>query len=123
MVQTMAKLKVQIMVRFPRFVPVVRLTDESSWFWNDLPLPWIVVRLAELVKNKALRQRVSSRGLHDFLGFDGKILLSTVMEDEILDELTPNKGKLRSYGKLYEIEKNAEALAEAWIQIKHACNA
>jgi len=35
-------------------------------------------------------QSVSSRGLHDFLGFDGKILLSTVMEDELLDALTPN---------------------------------
>jgi len=85
----MSKLKVRIKARFPRFVPVVRLTDKSSWFWNDLPLPWIVVRLAELVKDKALMQRVSSCGLHDFLGFDGKILLSTVMEDELLDALTP----------------------------------
>jgi hypothetical protein len=86
----MSKLKVRIKVRFPRFIPVIRLTDERSWFWNDLPLPWIVVRLAELVKNKALMQSLSARGLHDFLGFDGKILLSTVMEDELLDELTPN---------------------------------
>jgi len=86
----MSKLKVRIRVRFPRFVPVVRLTDENSWFWDELPLPWIVVRLAELIKNKALMQRASSRGLHDFLGFDGKILLSTVMEDELLDELTPD---------------------------------
>jgi len=85
----MSKLKVRIKARFPRFIPVFRLTDKSSWFWNDLPLPWIVVRLAELIKNKALMQRVSSCGLHDFLGFDGKILLSTVMEDELLDELKP----------------------------------
>lgn len=35
-------------------------------------------------------QGVLSRGLHDFLGYDGKILLSTVMEDELLDELTPD---------------------------------
>jgi len=84
----MFKLKVGIKVRLPRFIPVVRLSDKSSWFWDDLPLPWIVVRLAELVKNKALMQRASSRGLHGFLGFDGKILLSTVMEDELLDELT-----------------------------------
>ena len=88
--QTISKLKVRIKVRFPRFIPVVRLTDDSSWFWKDLPLPWIVVRLAELVKDKALMQRVSSHGLHDFLGFDGKVLLSTVMEDELLDELKPN---------------------------------
>jgi len=86
-IQTMPKLRARIKVRFPKFIPVVRLTEKSSWFWNDLPLPWIVVRLAELVKNKALMQRVSSRGLHGFLGFNGKILLSTVMEDELLDEL------------------------------------
>jgi len=47
--------------------------------------------LAELVKNESLMKEVSSRGLHDFLGFDGKILLSTVMEDELLDKLTPNE--------------------------------
>jgi len=84
-------LKLRVKVRLPRFVPVVRLIDERSWFWDEIPpLPWIVVRLAELVKDKALMQSVSSRGLHDFLGFDGKILLSTVMEDELLDALTPD---------------------------------
>jgi len=88
-IEAMPELKVRTKVEFPRFVPVVRLTDERSWFWNDLPLPWIVVRLAELVKDKALMQSVSSRGLHEFLGFNGKILLSTVMEDELLDELMP----------------------------------
>jgi len=87
-IQDMPKLKVQTRIKFPRFTPVVSLIDKRSWFWDDLPLPWIIVRLAELVKNKALMERVSSKGLHDFLGFDGKILLSTVMEDELLDRLT-----------------------------------
>ena len=90
MIEAMPKLKVRMKIELPRFVPVIRLTDERSWFWDDFLLPWIVVRLAELVKDKALMQSVSSRGLHDFLGFDGKILLSTVMEDELLDALTPN---------------------------------
>jgi len=90
MIEAMPRLKARTKIELPRFVPVVRLTDERSWFWENLSLPWIVVRLAELVKDKALMQRVSSRGLHDFLGFDGKILLSTVMEDELLDALTPN---------------------------------
>lgn len=90
MIQAMPKLKVQTKVKFPRFVPVISLTDRRSWFWDELPLPWIVVRLADLVKNKALMQGVVSRGLYDFLGFDGKIMLSTVMEDELLDELTPD---------------------------------
>ncbi len=42
----------------------------------------------KLVKNRNLAWKVSSQGLHDFLGFGGKILLSTVMEDELLDKLT-----------------------------------
>jgi hypothetical protein len=89
MIEAMPKLKIRAKIEFPRFVPVVRLTDERSWFWNGFPLPWVVVRLAELVKDKALMQSVSSHGLHGFLGFDGKILLSTVMEDKLLDALTP----------------------------------
>jgi len=80
MIEAILKLKVRTKVELPRFVPVVRLNDERSWFWDDLPLPWIVVRLAELVKDKVLMQSVSPRGLYDFLGFDGKILLSTMME-------------------------------------------
>jgi len=63
-IQTMLKLRVKTKVRLPRFVPVIRLIDERSWFWDEIPpLPWIVVRLAELIKDKALMQKVSSRGL------------------------------------------------------------
>jgi len=86
----MPRLKIKEKIELPKFIPVVRLTDKKSWFWNDISLPWIIVRLAELIKDKALMQSISSRGLHDFLGFDGKILLSTVMEDELLDKLTPD---------------------------------
>ena len=75
-------------VSLPRFVPVVSLTDERTWFWHEIQHAWIIARMAELVKNKSLAWKVSSQGLHDFLGFEGKILLSTVMEDELLDKLT-----------------------------------
>jgi len=106
----MPKIKVRNKVELPRFVPVIRLTDERSWFWNDLPLPWIVVRLAELVKDKALMQSASSCGLHDFLGFDGKILLSTVMEDELLDGLTP-----KDYiGMINEIKPDATMTPDSY---------
>ena len=94
---TMPKLNIRNKIGLPKFIPVVHLTDERSWFWDDLPLPWIVVRLAELVKDKALMQRVSSHGLHDFLGFDGKILLSTVMEDELIDAPSRNHSLKRAF--------------------------
>jgi hypothetical protein len=109
-IQTMPKLKAQTKVKFQRFIPVISLTDKRSWFWDDLPLPWIVVRLADLVKDKALMQRVISRGLHDFLGFDGKILLSTVMEDELLDELTLGD----FLGMISEIRPNATMTPDSY---------
>lgn len=99
MIQTMPKVKVLTKVKFPRFVPIISLNDKRSWFWNDIHLPWIVVRLSEFVKNKTLIQRVVSRGLHEFLGFDGKILLSTVMEDELLDALMPSD-YIRTIGEI-----------------------
>jgi hypothetical protein len=113
MIEAMSKLKVRDKIDLPRFVPVVRLTDERSWFWDDLSLPWIVVRLAELVRDKALMQSVSSRGLHDFLGFNGKILLSTVMEDELLDELTP-KGYI---GMINDIRPDATMTPDSYTYI------
>ena len=82
-------------VNLPVFVPVVSLTDERTWFWREIQYPWVIVRMAELVRNKDLARKVSSQGLHDFLSFNGKILLSTVMEDELLDKLT-----LEDYAKL-----------------------
>jgi len=49
----------------------------------------IIVRLAELVTKPNLLSDVSREGLHDHLGFDGKIVLSTIMPDELIDELQP----------------------------------
>jgi len=80
--------KAQSDVSLPKFVPVVSLADERTWFWRDVQQPWIIVRMAELIKNKSLAWKIAAQGLHDFLGFEGKILLSTVMEDELLDKLT-----------------------------------
>jgi len=88
-IQDMPRLRVKSTTNLPTFVPVISLIDKKSWFWQDIPLRWVAVRLAELVKNRTLLQTVSSEGLHSFLGFEGDILLSTVMEDELLEKLAP----------------------------------
>jgi len=50
----------------------------------------IIVRLAELImRPNLLLSEVSRKGLHDHLGFDGRIVLSTIMPDELIDELQP----------------------------------
>lgn len=43
-------------------------------------------------------------------------------KDRPIIETAFSIGKLKPYGKLYEIEEHAKALAEAWSQIKQACN-
>jgi hypothetical protein len=87
--QGTTRLKVQTKLELPEFTPAISLTDRRSWFWPDLQIPWVAVRLGELVKSKSTMQGLISQGLHDFLGFEGKVLLSTVMEDELLDRLRP----------------------------------
>ena len=73
----------------PGFVPIVGVTDRRPWLWTDVQLPAIVVRLAELVVRPNLLSEVSREGLHNHLGFDGKIILSTIMPDELIDQLQP----------------------------------
>jgi hypothetical protein len=75
-------------VNFPRFVPEVDTTDQRSWFWKEgVQLPMIFVPLWQLLLNEDVLSKASCMGLHDYLGFDGKILLSTVMPDELIDKL------------------------------------
>jgi len=73
----------------PRFTPIISVIDRRSWFWDDFPLPALFVRLGEILTNKGLLNEVSKVGLHDYLGYDGKIALSTIMPDEIIDKLKP----------------------------------
>jgi len=87
--QDTARLKVQTKLGLPEFTPTISLRDRRSWFWPDLQIPWVAVRLSELVKAKDTMRELASRGVRDFLDFEGKILLSTVMEDELLDRLRP----------------------------------
>jgi len=73
---------------FPKFVPEIDILDERSWFWREgVQFPMIFVLLWQLLVNESALSKVSSKGLHDYLGFDGKILLSTVMQDELIEKL------------------------------------
>jgi len=83
-------------VDFPGFVPEIDTTDQRSWSWKEgVQLPMIFVPLWQLLLNEAELSKASSVGLHDYLGFNGKILLSTVMPDELIDKLA-----IEDYSKL-----------------------
>jgi len=83
-------------VKFPGFIPEIDTTDQRSWFWRGgIQLPMIFVPLWQLLLKEDMLSKASSMGLHDYLGFDGKILLSTVMPDELIDKL-----RMEDYTKL-----------------------
>ncbi|MEM2088231.1 MAG: hypothetical protein QXF52_06085 [Thermoproteota archaeon] len=73
---------------FQRFVPEVDVTDSRSWFWKyGVELPEIFVPLWQVLTDEEILRKTSSKGLRDFLGFDGRVFLSLVMPDELLDKL------------------------------------
>ncbi|MBO3798058.1 MAG: hypothetical protein QXI42_04830 [Thermoproteota archaeon] len=75
-------------IKFPRFIPEIDISDERSWIWREgFQVPAVFVPLWQLLTNENFLSKASSKGLHDYLGFDGKILLSTVMPDELIDRL------------------------------------
>lgn len=83
-------------INFQRFVPEIDVTDCRSWFWKyGINLPEIFVPLWQILTNEETLKKASSKGLHDFLGFNGRIFLSTIMPDELLDKL-----RIEDYFKL-----------------------
>ncbi|MEM2088401.1 MAG: hypothetical protein QXF52_06985, partial [Thermoproteota archaeon] len=85
-------------VDFSMFVPEIDITDERSWVWKDgFQMPMVFVPLWQLLTDENILSQASSKGLHDYLGFYGKILLSMVMPDELIDRL-----ETKDYFKLIE---------------------
>lgn len=75
-------------IKFQPFIPQINVKDQRTWFWREgVEMASIFVPLWQLLLNKDLLSKASSNGLHDFLGFNGRILLSTVMQDELIDRL------------------------------------
>ncbi|MEM3747313.1 MAG: hypothetical protein QXN67_07565 [Thermoproteota archaeon] len=85
-------------IGFQGFVPEIDIVDDRSWFWRyGIELPEIFVPLWQMLANEEILSEASSKGLHDFLGFNGKIFLSLVMPDELIDRL-----RIEDYFKLIE---------------------
>ena len=78
--------------------PIIKLDSRETFdVLRVLPIELAVVRLQDLVLkrtfkfNKTYSDIVSVGGLHKFLGFSGKILLSLIMKDEIIANFNPKK--------------------------------
>jgi hypothetical protein len=78
--------------------PIVKVTDKTTYgVFKTVSLPLIVVRLQDLVSkttykfNKTYYDIVSQGGLHNYLEFNGEIMLSLIMKDKILSQF--NSGR------------------------------
>ena len=56
-----------------------------------MPCDALIIRLEKLLGDKELLRRVEAKGIHDFLGFDGRVITSSVMPDELLGSLTSER--------------------------------
>jgi len=78
--------------------PVVKLDDKNTFeVIRVVPIELATVRLQDAILKSTFRFKktfneiISVGGLHNFLNFQGKILLSFVMRDEIIAKFNPNK--------------------------------
>jgi len=73
-------------VKLPRSIPEIPLEEPVRLRWDRLGVKAILVTFLN-IKDGSI-EKAKSEGVHRFLGFDGVILLSTIMPDELLNEET-----------------------------------
>lgn len=72
----------------PRFIPLVNPLDSRTYAHKLLEgrFPVVLVQSWSLFRNSAKLQQAKSKGLNDILGFDGKVILSSVIPDKYIVE-------------------------------------
>lgn len=88
-------------MKTPLLIPVIKLSDNSTFrVIREASNDFLVVRFQDFVShntfefNKIFYDIVAAGGLHNYLGFNGKILLSLIMKDEIIANVGPKKYSL-----------------------------
>ena len=79
-----------------KLYPVIKINEPSVLnVWKGLPIEVLVVRLQDLICPRSLNlnstflQIKEKRGIHKFLDFDGKIILSLIMKDRMIHGFNP----------------------------------
>ncbi|MBO3800554.1 MAG: hypothetical protein FGF52_05845 [Candidatus Brockarchaeota archaeon] len=106
--------KSMVKVGLEGFVSEIDIADDRSWFWkHGIELPEVFVLLWQLLVNEEVLNKASSKGLHDFLGFSGRIFLSLVMPDELLDRL-----RIEDYFKLInDLRPDATTIPDSYTYV------
>ena len=89
--ESQVKANVDGPLKLPKFIPIIKLTERESWFWSDVKISALVVKLEDILLNEEVLSKAKRQGLHDYLNYNGKIILSTIMPDELIDELEPKQ--------------------------------
>jgi len=80
--------------------PILKLNQPSLLsVHRGLPIKTVVVRLQDLISstykfNSVLSKIKKAGGIHNYLGFHGKVILSLIMRDDILPHFTAEKYSL-----------------------------
>lgn len=73
-------------VKLPRFIAEMPLDEPVRLRWKMLGIKAILVAFPSTDDGSI--EKVRDEGVHKFLGFDGTVLLSTIMPDELLNDET-----------------------------------
>jgi len=71
-------------IKLPSIVPIVSLRRPASFCWDAIDTDAIIVEFGELLDRELLIGVSKAGGIHNYLGFDGSVFLSSVMPDELL---------------------------------------
>jgi len=84
-IANLGKVKVQP-IELPSVVPIVSLKDPTSYNFDPSKIDAIVVMFEDLF-DEDIRQEVEKAGdIHSYLNFDGKVLASSIMPDDIITQ-------------------------------------
>ena len=83
-----------------KFFPILKINQPSlSAVHKNLPITVVIVRLQDLIShtynfNSVFDKIKDAGGIHNHLGFGGKVILSSIMRDDILPNFTAEKYSL-----------------------------
>ncbi len=85
-------------VRKKFLVPIIKLPEKRTWRpWGAIECDSVIVNAHNLLSgtglmtNKLFERVKEAGGLHDYIGFDGKVILSSIMPDKTIFGLTPER--------------------------------
>jgi len=73
-------------VELPSVVPIVSLNDSSSYYFDPLKIAAIVVMFEDLLDENIRREVEKAGDIHNYLNYDGKVLVSSIMPDDLITQ-------------------------------------